>query len=180
MSNFSLNTYTLWYHDEKVKHIFEIKENIRRLWLLQQLDTTTIENQLNNTYTLKYCQKKVRSGKPRRISINFSCCTYILNKKDNTAGNLDRWQWTASNEWGTNPFQQQFLVQIHRHHINGLRAPLTSYIINRRGMAMDSLKQIRDKSIPTTIPCHLVNGLELHLHPKISTEDRWQWTALNQ
>ena len=33
------------------------------------------------------------------------------------------------------------------------RAALTVYIINRRQMAMDSLEGIRDKSIPTTIPC---------------------------
>ena len=33
------------------------------------------------------------------------------------------------------------------------RAALTSYIINRRRMAMASLERMREKSIPTSIPC---------------------------
>ena len=33
------------------------------------------------------------------------------------------------------------------------RAALTAYIINKRRMAMESLERMRDKSIPTPIPC---------------------------
>ena len=51
-------------------------------------------------------------------------------------------------------------------------------------MAMESLERMRDKSIPTTIPAlipsHLINALELHLRPILSTKDGWQWKASNE
>ena len=30
------------------------------------------------------------------------------------------------------------------------------------------------------IRSHLINGIELYLHPNISTEDGWQWTLSNE
>ena len=58
---------------------------------------------------------------------------------------------------GTNPIQQQLLVLIHSHLVNGLELHLQANIstedINRRRMTMDNLQAIRDTFIPTTIPC---------------------------
>ena len=61
------------------------------------------------------------------------------------------------------------------------RAALTSYIINRRWVAMFSLEWMRDNSIPTQflflIRSHLINGLGLNVLPILSTEEGWEWTA---
>ena len=55
---------------------------------------------------------------------------------------------------------------------------------------MGSLQWMREKSIPTTISCpqktffriqsRLINGIELHLRPILSSENEWQWIALNE
>ena len=63
---------------------------------------------------------------------------------------------------------------------------LTVYIIIRRRMAMDSLEGMRDQSIPfqqqflVLIHSHLINGIEVHLPPILSTEEGWQWKASNE
>ena len=54
---------------------------------------------------------------------------------------------------GTNPFQQQFLA-------------------SKEGGTNPSQQQFLFLT-----HSHLINGLELHLHTILSTEDGWQWKA---
>ena len=90
--------------------------------------------------------------------------TYTLNYQQNTDGMSDKSIPTTIPCHDSKPSCQW------------TRAALTAYIINRRWVAMESLEQIRDKAIPKAVPWSdsqpSYQGVALHLHTILSTEDR--------